>query len=80
MSDSLFDDAMQRFDSYERKMDDLEGQIESYDMGQKTLADEISDLEVDDEVDADLAKLKARMKGESGSGSEAPAPGQSANG
>lgn len=80
LNDHNIDDAMQRFDSYERKMDDLEGQIESYDMGQKTLADEISDLEVDDEVDADLAKLKARMKGESGSGSEAPAPGQSANG
>jgi phage shock protein A len=82
LNDHNIDDAMQRFDSYERKMDDLEGQIESYDMGQRTLADEISDLEVDDEVDADLAKLKARMKGESAStsSSEAGAPGQSANG
>jgi phage shock protein A len=82
LNDHNIDDAMQRFDSYERKMDDLEGQIESYDMGQRTLADEISDLEVDDEVDADLAKLKARMKGESAStsSSDAGAPGQSANG
>ncbi len=85
LNDHNIDDAMQRFENYERKMDDLEGQIEAYDMGQKTLADEISELETDDSVDADLAELKSRMKG---SGSSAPvaentnsgANDQSANG
>ena len=42
-------------------MDDLEGQIESYDLGQKSLADEISELEGDENVDAMLEDLKARM-------------------
>ncbi|MEZ5560198.1 MAG: phage shock protein PspA [Pseudomonadales bacterium] len=64
LSDHNIDDAMQRFENYERKMDDLEGQIESYDMGQRTLADEIADLETDEEIDQELAALKARMRGE----------------
>ena len=55
------DEALQRFESYERKMDDLEGQIESYDMGQKTLADEIADLEKDERVEDQLQALKAGM-------------------
>ncbi|MFP6835770.1 MAG: phage shock protein PspA [Pseudomonadales bacterium] len=71
LSEHNIDDAMQRFENYERKMDDLEGQIESYDLGQKTLADEISDLETDEVIDAELADLKARMDGGTGaSGSE----------
>ena len=63
LNDHNIDDAMERFENYERKMDDLESQVEAYDMGQRTLADEIAVLETDDEIDADLAKLKARMKG-----------------
>ncbi len=61
LSDHNINDAMHRFEMYERKMDDLEGQIESYDMGKKTLADEIADLEVDDSLDVELAALKARL-------------------
>lgn len=81
LNDHNIDDAMQRFENYERKMDDLEGQIEAYDMGQRTLADEIAVLESDDEIDADLAKLKARMKGESpNAGSVSGASDQSVNG
>ena len=66
LSEHSIDDAMQRFENYERKMDDLEGQIESYDLGQKTLADEISVLETDEVIDAELADLKARMDKETG--------------
>lgn len=62
LSDHNINDAMHRFEMYERKMDDLEGQIESYDMGKKTLADEIADLEVDDSLDVELAALKARLQ------------------
>ncbi len=64
LSDHSIDDAMQRFETYERKMDDLEGQVESYDLGQKTLADEIADLETDEQIDQDLEALKARLRGE----------------
>ena len=61
LSDHNIDGAISRFEQYERKMDDLEGQIESYDLGQKSLADEISELEGDENVDAMLRDLKERM-------------------
>ena len=56
------DDALSRFERYERKIDDLEGQVESYDLGSKSLADEIAELESDEKVDNELASLKAKMK------------------
>jgi phage shock protein A len=62
LSDHNIDDAIARFELYERKMDDLEGEIEAYDMGQKTLSDEISELETDEGVDAQLNQLKARVQ------------------
>jgi len=55
-------DALSRFDHYERKVDDIEAEIESYDLGSKSLADEIADLESDEKVDDELAQLKAKMK------------------
>lgn len=55
------EEAMNRFEYYERKIDDMEGEVEAYDLGQQNLADEIADLETDDKVDQELAKLKARM-------------------
>ncbi len=80
LNDHNIDDAMQRFETYERKMDDLEGEIEAYDMGQRTLAEEIEELETDELIDADLEKLKARMG--NATAPEQPAPGgdQSVNG
>ena len=62
LSDHNIDDAMARFELYERKIDDLEGEIEAYDMVQRTLADEIAVLETDEVVDAQLDELKARIK------------------
>lgn len=64
LSDHSINDAMNRFEMYERKMDDLEGQIESYDMGKRTLSDEIADLESNDVLDQQLQALKARVKGD----------------
>jgi len=55
-------DALNRFDSYERKIDDIESQVESLDLGSKSLADEIADLESDENIDDELAELKAKMK------------------
>lgn len=68
LADHSIDDAMQRFETYERKMDDLEGQVESYDLGTKTLAEEIEDLEADERLDEELKALKAKVSG------AAPAP------
>ncbi|WP_032094450.1 MULTISPECIES: phage shock protein PspA [unclassified Alteromonas] len=56
------DNAMGRFEQYERKIDDLESQVESYDLGQKSLQDEFAELEAGDKVDDELAALKAKMQ------------------
>ena len=61
--DVNIEEAMSRFDRYERRIDDLEGEIEAYDLGQKNLASEIAELENDERVDEELARLKARMSG-----------------
>ncbi len=63
LNDANLDDAIQRFEQYERKMDDLEGQIEAFDLGQRTLADEIKELEGGEKIDEDLKALKARVGG-----------------
>jgi phage shock protein A len=55
------DDALSRFDRYERKIDDLESQVDAYDLGKKSLADEIDELQATDEIDSELAELKAKM-------------------
>jgi len=63
LHDVDIDGAMSRFDTYERKLDDMEGEIESYDLGQQSLSNEIADLESNEKVDAELAALKARLSG-----------------
>jgi phage shock protein A len=71
LNDANLDDAIQRFEQYERKMDDLEGQIEAFDLGQRTLADEIKDLEGGEKIDEDLKALKARVGGTHSGGAQA---------
>ncbi|NJN52217.1 MAG: phage shock protein PspA [Gammaproteobacteria bacterium] len=68
LHDGNIDDAIERFEQYERKMDDLEGQIESYDLGKRTLSDEIAELEGGEALDAELQALKARVTGGQQSG------------
>lgn len=59
------DSAMGRFEQYERKIDDLESQVEAYDLGKKTLNDEFAELESDGKVDDELAALKKKMQAKS---------------
>lgn len=54
-------DTLSRLEGYERKLDELEGHVESYDLGKKTLADEIEQLSKDEEIEAQLAALKQKM-------------------
>ncbi|MEL0094090.1 MAG: phage shock protein PspA [Pseudomonadales bacterium] len=55
------DEALNKFDAFERRIDELEGEIEAYDLGQRSLADEIAALEADEDIDAAMAALKARL-------------------
>ncbi|MCB1691482.1 MAG: phage shock protein PspA [Pseudomonadales bacterium] len=60
--DNAYGDAMDRFEAYERRLDEMEGEIESYDLANTSLAGEIDSLEQDDRLDEELARLKARMQ------------------
>ena len=55
-------DAMDRFERYERKLDDIEGNVDSQGMGRKqTLSEEIENLEDDEKLNDELAELKKKM-------------------
>jgi len=59
--DYRVDDALVRFDQFERRVDDLEGRVEAYDLGgRKNLRQEFSELEAEDAVERELKELKAR--------------------
>ena len=65
------DDALVKFERYERKMDRVEGELEAMDMGREAdLASEIDALQDDETIDAELERLKASM-GEGGAKEEA---------
>jgi phage shock protein A len=58
------DGAFQRFQYFERRMDTLESQLESMDIGKEVspdLAAQINALQDDENISDDLEKLKARM-------------------
>jgi phage shock protein A len=60
------DTAFQRFEHFERRMDNLESQLEVMDLGREVspdLAAEIDALEEDDKINAELARLKSEMTG-----------------
>ena len=61
LHDYKIDDALVRFEQYERRMDDVEGRVEAYDMGlPKDLNHEFATLESEEAINAELAALKAR--------------------
>lgn len=62
LESSTVDDAMSRFDQFERKIDDLESQVEAYDIGSRSLKDEFANLEADSKIEDELEALKAKMK------------------
>lgn len=63
LSDKRVDEAMANFEHLERKMDTLEGRVESYDLGrERSLEDEFTDLAADEGVEQELAALKKRMQ------------------
>jgi len=61
LDDARVTDALNRYESLERRIDELEAGAEVYDMGKtKSLDEEFADLEVESEVASELARLKAR--------------------
>ncbi len=63
--DYKIEDAMVRFEQYTRRIDDVEGRIEAYDLGlPKDLKHEFASLEAEDSVEKELDELKRRVSGE----------------
>lgn len=65
LADGRVDDALARYDALHRKIDELEGRAEVYDMGQgKTLEQEFANLEAESGLDAELQALKEKLRSE----------------
>ncbi|MET1255129.1 phage shock protein PspA [Aliikangiella maris] len=60
---SAIDEALERFENFERKMDQLEAQVEAMDFGRnQSLSEQIDSLEKEDALDKELAALKQKMQ------------------
>lgn len=63
------DDALMRFEKFERKIENIEGRVEAYDLGeQPDLRQEIRNLEGEENVEQELNELKARMNSSTATG------------
>ncbi len=60
LHDYRVDDALVRFERFERRIDGLEGHVESYDLGKKDLAQEFAELESAEAVHEELQALKSK--------------------
>ncbi|WP_411820218.1 phage shock protein PspA [Hyphococcus formosus] len=70
VNDGRIEEALARFDRYERRIDELEAEAETWTLGRpRTLEDEFRELESEDAVNAELEDLKRRVASRtSGSG------------
>lgn len=66
LHDNRIQDAFERFDKVDARLDRIEAEAESYDLGKgQTIAEEIAGLEANDEIEKELAALKAKSSGAS---------------
>jgi phage shock protein A len=64
MQREKLDDAFHRFEHFERRMDNLEGQLEAMDIGREVspdLATEIDALQEDERINDELQRLKTEL-------------------
>ncbi|MDW3207163.1 MAG: phage shock protein PspA [Alphaproteobacteria bacterium] len=61
--DGRVDDALARYESLERRIDDIEGEAEGFDLGRREdLNSAFADLEAEQEIEGELEAMKANMK------------------
>lgn len=74
LNDNRIQDAFDRFDKVDARLDRLEAEAESMELGKgQTLAEEIAGLEADDEIEQELEALKAKAAGTANDNKKAPA-------
>ncbi|MCQ1057718.1 phage shock protein PspA [Photobacterium sp. DNB23_23_1] len=57
------DEALSKFEQYERRIDEMEAEADSYSIGRgKNLNDEFADLQAQDEIEKELERMKANLK------------------
>lgn len=57
------DEALAKFEQYERRIDELEAEADSYSIGKgRRLEDEFADLQAQDEIEKELERMKAELK------------------
>lgn len=60
--DGRIDEAIARYERYERRIDELEAEAESYVMGRpKSLEEEFRELEAEDDINAELDAIRKRV-------------------
>lgn len=59
------DNAMDKFEYYERKIDQMEGQMDSIHIEQRGLQNEFDELAKEESIDKELEALKSKLKGKS---------------
>ena len=63
LNNQSIDAAFSKFEVYEQKMDRLEAEVESYDLGKgQSLSDQIEQLVVDEKIEEELESLKVKFK------------------
>ena len=62
LSNQAIDNAMDKFEHYERKIDQMEGQIDSDNVEQRGLQAEFDELAQEENIDKELQELKDRLK------------------
>jgi len=55
-------DSIDKFENYERRVEDLESQVEAQDIAGRSLQDEFAELEAQDSINDELEALKAKLK------------------
>jgi phage shock protein A len=63
LHDSAIDNAMDKFEYYEKKIDLMEGQMDSANIEQRSLQSEFEELERYESINKELEALKSRMAG-----------------